>query len=91
MEQKKHTINKNYPKRKKTKTPQNTKDINLMPQEMRCICGGGQSCIIDRRWIGDWVHEDVIFKSKGIELRTSCSDLYTTKQKEALNENLTRN
>ena len=39
--------------------------VNSMPSHMKCDCGGGQSCIIDRRWIGDWVHEDDVFRRKG--------------------------
>lgn len=26
-----------------------------------CPCGGGQSCIVDRRYNNDWVHEDNVF------------------------------
>ena len=26
-----------------------------------CPCGGGQSCIVDRRELNDWVHEDELF------------------------------
>ena len=89
MSDTKHSINKNYPKRKKAKTRQiQPKDINSMPDEMRCICGGGQSCLIDRRWIGEWVHEDNVFTENGISLRDSCMEPYNIEQEEALSNNL---
>jgi len=37
-----------------------------MPIEQSCPCGGGQSCIVDRRWVGDWVHEDNVFINAGL-------------------------
>ena len=62
--------------------------VNSMPNHMRCRCGGGQSCIIDRRWVGDWVHEDDVFRRKGLPLRKSCLQPYSTLQREALNKEL---
>ena len=49
-----------------------------------CPCGGGQSCIIDRRRVGDWIHEDDVFRNFNIPLRTSCMQPYTSQQKKAL-------
>ena len=55
-----------------------------MPVSEICPCGGGQSCIVDRRWVGDWVHEDDVFRDARIPLRKNCFVNYTTKQKKAL-------
>jgi len=60
------------------------RDINSIPDYMRCPCGGGQSCIIDRRWLDDWVHEDDVFNKNNLPLRKSCIQPYTIKQGEAL-------
>ena len=49
-----------------------------------CPCGGGQSCIIDRRRVGDWIHEDDVFRNFNIPLRTSCMQPYTSQQDKAL-------
>ena len=37
-----------------------------------CPCGGGQSCLVDRRKNKDWVYEDDIRKQKGLPLRQNC-------------------
>ena len=37
-----------------------------------CACGGGQSCLIDRRRMGDWVFEDDILKKVNLPIRKSC-------------------
>ena len=37
-----------------------------------CPCGGGQSCIVDRRLVGDWVHEDDVFKASALPVRLNC-------------------
>lgn len=80
-----HDINKHFPKKKKSKRNADVpRDINSMPENLRCPCGGGQSCLIDRRWLGDWVHEDIIFNDKGINLRKSCMVPYTDEQNAAL-------
>tara|TARA_B100002019_G_C20993409_1_gene461720 strand:+ start:204 stop:629 length:426 start_codon:yes stop_codon:yes gene_type:complete len=88
---KKHTTSRNYPKRKRNKTGNpNENDLNSMPNELRCPCGGGQSCIIDRRWVGDWIHEDDVFKRNGLPLRTTCFDVYTYEQEQALSGRMNR-
>ncbi len=48
------------------------KNINDMPKNMLCPCGGGQSCIVDRRWLGDWVYEDDILLNAGLPIRKNC-------------------
>tara|TARA_Y100000389_G_scaffold130364_1_gene127769 strand:- start:1825 stop:2019 length:195 start_codon:yes stop_codon:yes gene_type:complete len=60
--------------------------VGDMPKDLMCPCGGGQSCIVDRRWIGDWVHEDQVFKNLHIKLRTNCFNKYSKEQKNALNK-----
>ncbi len=39
---------------------------------MSCPCGGGQSCIVDRRNLGAWVFEDDVLKAAGLPLRENC-------------------
>ena len=53
-----------------------------------CPCGGGQSCLIDRRYAGDWCHEDDVFKNLNIPLRKSCMESYTIEQDNALKNDL---
>jgi hypothetical protein len=64
------------------------KDLRSMPLHMICPCGGGQSCLIDRRWVGDWCHEDDVFKNADIPLRTSCIEPYTMEQETALTNDI---
>lgn len=54
-----------------------------------CPCGGGQSCVVDRRALGDWVYEDDIFKQAGLQLRKNCHDPLTPKHEEVLKQSLT--
>lgn len=49
-----------------------------------CLCGGGQSCIVDRRQVGDIVYEDVIFEKHNIPKRASCFVPFTKEQEEIL-------
>jgi len=49
-----------------------------------CSCGGGQSCIIERRLVGDFVHEDEVFKKNNIALRNNCLKEYTKEQNDAI-------
>ena len=64
------------------------KDVRSMPPYMQCPCGGGQSCLIDRRWLGEWCHEDDVFKRENIPFRKSCMDPYTVEQEIALKRDL---
>jgi len=52
--------------------------------EMACPCGGGQSCIVDRRCLGGWVHEDTLLLAAGLPLREHCGAEFTDDQQEAL-------
>ena len=72
---------RHYIKKKKIKNV----SVNTLPNNMKCPCGGGQSCIVDRRWIGDWVHEDEVFNKNNVPLRKNCYQVYNSKQKELLN------
>jgi len=45
-----------------------------------CPCGGGQSCIVDRRYNNDWVHEDDVFKKAELPLRKHCFQEYNNEQ-----------
>ena len=53
-----------------------------------CPCGGGQSCLVDRRLLGDFVHEDTVFDSVGLERRENCFVEFTKAQCRAMNEAL---
>jgi hypothetical protein len=53
--------------------------------ECQCPCGGGQSCIVDRRSVNDWVHEDDVFLEHKLPLRKNCYQQYTKQQQKALN------
>ena len=55
-----------------------------MPAEQLCPCGGGQSCIVDRRWVGDWVHEDDVFTNARLPIRKNCFTNFTAAQKKLL-------
>lgn len=65
-------------------TPQVTQQVTDMPVEKMCPCGGGQSCIVDRRWVGDWVHEDTVFTNAGLPIRKNCFSSFTTAQQKKL-------
>jgi len=69
----------------------NYKDLHSMPPYMKCPCGGGQSCLIDRRWLGEWCHEDNLFKLANVPLRRSCMDPYTVEQEIALKNEIQDN
>ena len=75
----KHSTSKNFPKRQR---------IDLSNTPIRCACGGGQSCIVDRRIVGDWVHEDDVFKAAGVPLRKHCMQAYLPSQQIALQKSM---
>lgn len=62
----------------------------MLTIECTCPCGGGQSCIVDRRTLNDWVHEDDLFTKNKLPLRKHCFQQYTNKQLKALS-NFTAN
>jgi len=53
----------------------------IVPKEQECPCGGGMSCIVDRRFYGDWVMEDDLFLAEKCTLRNNCTEPYTEKQR----------
>lgn len=53
-----------------------------------CPCGGGQSCMVSRRSLGDWVPEDNIFKSADLPIRKNCFSEYTKEQLFLLNSSI---
>jgi hypothetical protein len=59
-------------------------DTKMLSSECSCPCGGGQSCIVDRRELNDWVHEDDIFGKNKLPLRKNCYQEYTEAQLIAL-------
>lgn len=57
----------------------------MLSMKCMCPCGGGQSCIVDRRAVNDWVHEDDVFTEHKLPVRKNCNQKYTNKQLNALN------
>ena len=55
-----------------------------------CPCGGGQSCIVDRRKVGDWVQEDDIYKKAGLKIRKNCYSTLSYNHKFAFNKEMTK-
>lgn len=57
----------------------------MLSMKCECPCGGGQSCIVDRRTLKDWVHEDEVFLEHKLPIRKNCYQQYTNKQLKVLN------
>ena len=66
-----------------------TKQHKMLSNDNICPCGGGQSCIVDRRTLNDWVHEDSLFLENKLPLRKDCFQQYTNKQLKVLNDFIT--
>lgn len=49
-----------------------------------CPCGGGQSCIVHRRIVGDWVHEDNVFRKVNLPIRKDCYTALSQEQLKAM-------
>ena len=84
-------ITQNYKERKKIKKKLEKcseknyeKNYEKKKIYIPCPCGGGQSCIVSRREVGDWVHEDQVFKSHGLGLRENCYQPLSESQKQAM-------
>ncbi len=57
-----------------------------MTKNKDCPCGDWhQSCIVARRRVGDWVHEDTLMAEAGVKKRKHCHSKLTKKQKEVMN------
>ena len=76
-----------YTNKKRTKN----ESVNTLPNMMKCPCGGGQSCIVNRRWVGDWVHEDDVFNQNNVPLRKNCYQAYNSIQEELLKNIMNQN
>jgi len=67
-----------------------TQQITSISEENRCKmnngqnCLLGQSCIVDRRLVGDWVHEDDIFDKYSLPRRVNCYQPYSKEQNQAI-------
>lgn len=62
-------------------SPIEIKEIfNLINTPHKCQCGGGMTCLIDRRNLGYWVMEDELFRAAGCKLRINCFQPMTKKQ-----------
>ena len=68
---------------KYTNSPEKEKEVIDV-----CPCGGGQSCIIDRRLAGDWIHEDDVFRDADLKYRQNCLQKYTKTQELALKRSI---
>ena len=53
-----------------------------------CPCGGGQSCIVDRRAVGDWVYEDDIFRKHNLAVRKNCYEALDKRREKVLKKNI---
>lgn len=51
-----------------------------------CPCGGGQSCIVDRRKAGDFVHEDYLMEKAGVQKRKNCFEEPSAKHRRVFKE-----
>jgi hypothetical protein len=69
----------------------NKENSKMLNNDNVCPCGGGQSCIVDRRELNDWVHEDNLFLENKLPLRKNCFQQYTNKQLKLLNNFHTNN
>jgi hypothetical protein len=45
----------------------------MLVEKCMCPCGGDKSCIVDRRELNDWVHEDDLFLKNKFPLRKDCT------------------
>lgn len=56
-----------------------------MTKDYKCPCGDyDQSCIVARRRVGDFVHEDMLMAEAGVKKRKHCLSKMTKKQKEVM-------
>jgi len=81
---KQHKQQESQHRQHKQHKQQESQQVMDMPTEQLCPCGGGQSCIVDRRWVGDWVHEDTVFTNAGLPIRKNCFSSFTPAQQKKL-------
>jgi hypothetical protein len=53
-----------------------------------CPCGGGQSCVVDRRSLGDLVVEDLVFQKAGVPILKNCYSRMTKEQTDVWNKHV---
>ena len=70
----------------KVEKPKKTQEKKKKKKCPECPCGGSQSCIVMRRYCNDWVHEDDLFKEKGVPNRENCYSLFTDAQQKVMDE-----
>ena len=65
---------------------QKYKKTNQKPKfkPFHCPCGGGMSCIVERRQVGDYVHEDDVFIKANLPIRKNCYTPHTQNQQNAM-------
>lgn len=51
-----------------------------LPDEEKCPCGGGQSCIVDRRRVGGYILEDYALQNANLPIRKNCFSEPTEEQ-----------
>ena len=61
------------------------KNLKEMPY---CPCGYGQSCIVNRRFLSDFVHEEMVFKNHNLPLRKHCFIPFSIEQEFAIKQEL---
>lgn len=73
-------INADLSANAKQKTQKQTPKYKPFP----CPCGGGQSCIVHRRIVGHWVHEDDVFRKANLPIRKNCYTALSQEQLKAM-------
>jgi len=63
-----------------TRSQTRSQTKRFFEKKEHCPCGGGQSCLVSRRIVGDWVHEDDVFRANNIRLRKNCYCSYSKEQ-----------
>ena len=49
-----------------------------------CPCGGGEKCLLIRRKMGEWIHEDEVLKKFNLPIRENCLSNPTVSQINAM-------
>ena len=66
------------------KTEKKDKKEGKKRKAPECPCGGGQSCIVSRRYAHDWVVEDDVLREANVPLREHCFSKPTKQQNNAM-------
>ena len=62
---------------------------DVQPNVIRCPCGGGQSCMVDRRALGDTVVIDDVMDSAGLPRLINCHDQGSALQRKVWKDYMT--